>query len=62
VLVCLDGAGHLSFAGADYSLSKGEVMLLPAGVGACPCQPHDSISLLEISLPEGQPEDLPEDG
>jgi mannose-6-phosphate isomerase len=58
VLVCLDGAGHLSFGGADYPLSKGEVMLLPAVVGACPCQPRDSISLLEISLPE----DLPEHG
>jgi mannose-6-phosphate isomerase len=53
VLVCLDGAGHLRFDGADYSLGKGEVMLLPAVVGACVCQPHDFIGLLEISLPEG---------
>jgi len=57
VLMCLDGAGHLSFAGADYSLAKGQVMLLPAVVGACPCEPDGSISLLEISLPEGLPED-----
>jgi mannose-6-phosphate isomerase len=54
VLVCLDGAGQVKFGGADYLLSKGEVMLLPAVVGSCPCQPLDSISLLEISLPEGK--------
>jgi mannose-6-phosphate isomerase len=52
VLVCLDGEGHLSFDGIDYSLGKGEVTLLPAVVGACLCQPHGSIGLLEISLPD----------
>jgi mannose-6-phosphate isomerase len=53
VLVCLDGEGHLSFDGIDYSLSKGEVTLLPAEVGACQCQPHGSIGLLELSVPDG---------
>jgi mannose-6-phosphate isomerase len=52
ILVCLEGAGHLSFAGADYVLRQGEVMLVPAECGACPCQPHAGITLLEISLPE----------
>jgi mannose-6-phosphate isomerase len=51
-LVCLDGKGELQHAGAPYPLSKGDVLLLPAVVGACPCQPNGDITLLEISLPE----------
>jgi mannose-6-phosphate isomerase len=52
ILVCLDGAGHVTCDGADHALAKGEVMLLPAECGALPCEPHAFISLLEISLPE----------
>ena len=52
VLVCLNGEGHLQFDGADYSLGKGEAMLLPAVVGACWFEPQGSICLLEISLPD----------
>jgi mannose-6-phosphate isomerase len=52
VLVCLDGKGELKHAGGHYPLSKGDVLLLPAVVGACPCQPNGDITLLEISLPE----------
>jgi mannose-6-phosphate isomerase len=54
VLVCIGGEGHVNYDGADYYCGKGDVMLLPAVVGACLCQPHSSISLLEISLPEGK--------
>jgi len=39
--------------GADYAIGKGDVLLLPAVVGACLCRPRGAISLLEISLPEG---------
>lgn len=53
VLVCIGGEGHVNYDGDDYYCGKGDVMLLPAEVGACLCQPHSSISLLEISLPEG---------
>jgi mannose-6-phosphate isomerase len=54
VLVCLAGAGQVDHAGADYPISRGDVLLLPAVVGACMCRPRGSISLLEISLPEGK--------
>jgi mannose-6-phosphate isomerase len=54
ILVCIGGEGHVKYDGADYYCGKGDVMLLPAVVGARLCQPHGSISLLEISLPEGK--------
>jgi mannose-6-phosphate isomerase len=52
VLVCLEGKGKLEHAGLDYSFGKGDVFLLPAAVGACPCQPNGNVTLLEIALPE----------
>jgi mannose-6-phosphate isomerase len=52
VLVCLAGAGQVEHDGANYAIGKGDVLLLPAGVGACLCRPHGAISLLEISLSE----------
>ena len=51
VLVCLAGEGHLQYAGTRYTFEKGEVLLLPAVVGARSCQPHGVVSLLELSLP-----------
>jgi mannose-6-phosphate isomerase len=51
VLVCLAGRGELEHAGARYGFGKGEVLLLPAVVGACPFHPHGVVSLLEVSLP-----------
>jgi mannose-6-phosphate isomerase len=53
VLVCIAGAGSLRHHGIDYACSVGEVLLLPAVVGACMCRPVDSIALLEIALPDG---------
>jgi len=53
VLVCLAGNGQVKHDGANYAIGKGDVLLLPAVVGACLCRPRGSISLLEISLPEG---------
>jgi mannose-6-phosphate isomerase len=53
VLACLAGAGQVQHEGANYAIGKGDVLLLPAVVGACLCQPSEPISLLEISLPEG---------
>jgi mannose-6-phosphate isomerase len=52
VLACLEGSGHLEYAGQTYAFGRGQVLLSPAVVGACLCQPHGSISVLEISLPE----------
>jgi len=53
VLVCIAGDGQVEHDGADYAVGKGDVILLPAVVGACLCRPRGAISLLEISLPEG---------
>jgi mannose-6-phosphate isomerase len=52
VLVCIEGKGELKHASVHYSLSKGDVLLLPAVVGACSCKPNGDLTLLEISLPE----------
>jgi len=53
VLVCIDGEGRLEHGGANYSFERGDVLLLPAVVGACYCRPLVEVSLLEISLPGG---------
>ena len=53
VLVCLSGEGRLEHDRAEYAIGKGDVMLLPAIVGECMCNPRESMTLLEISLPEG---------
>jgi mannose-6-phosphate isomerase len=52
LLVCLEGVGELEHAGIHYPFSKGDVLLLPAVVGACSCRPNGTVKLLEIALPE----------
>ena len=52
VLVCLSGSAHLEYSGIRYPIIRGNVLLLPAVVGACCCRPDGFISLLEISLPD----------
>jgi mannose-6-phosphate isomerase len=52
VLVCIAGEGNLEHEDENYSMSKGDVFLLPAIIGECLCRPHGVIDLLEISLPE----------
>jgi mannose-6-phosphate isomerase len=52
VLVCIDGAGELEYAGAKFAFRKGDVLLLPAVIGACSCHPNGDVTILEISLPE----------
>jgi uncharacterized protein YjlB len=47
------GAGQVELGGVDYAFGKGDVLLLPAVVGACLCRPSGAVSLLEIWLPEG---------
>jgi mannose-6-phosphate isomerase len=53
VLVCLSGKADLWHGDKSYPIGKGEVMLLPAIVGACSCRPRGAVTLLEIALPEG---------
>ena len=51
ILVCTDGVGYLDHAGQNYTIVKGNVLLLPAVVGECLCKPHGAVTILEISLP-----------
>lgn len=52
VLVCLEGSGELEYQNKIYMLAKGEVMILPAIVGAVSLAPNGKAVLLEIALPE----------
>ena len=52
VLVCIEGAGQVEHSGATYAVGKGDVVVLPAVVGACAFQPRSAVNLLEIALPE----------
>jgi mannose-6-phosphate isomerase len=52
VVVCIEGRAELEHAGTNYPMATGDVMLLPAVVGACRCRPNGTVTLLEISLPE----------
>jgi mannose-6-phosphate isomerase len=51
VLVGIEGAGQVERDGAIYLLGKGEVMLLPAVLGACDYRPRGHVCLLEVGLP-----------
>jgi mannose-6-phosphate isomerase len=53
VLVCLAGEGELECHGAQYGFTRGNVLFLPAVVGACLCHTDGAVNLLEVSLPEG---------
>ena len=52
VLVCLAGEGQVEHDGAGHGFGRGDVLLLPAVVGACPCTPSGAVTLLEVSVPE----------
>ncbi|MBU0695303.1 MAG: class I mannose-6-phosphate isomerase [Bacteroidetes bacterium] len=51
ILVCLAGAGTLVYDAVDYPINRGEVMLLPAIIGAGKLQPSHEMILLQISIP-----------
>jgi mannose-6-phosphate isomerase len=52
VLVCIAGQGELEHEGTPYPVGRGDVVLLPAEVGACSYRPRHAVSLLEVALPE----------
>ncbi|MFZ0638716.1 MAG: type I phosphomannose isomerase catalytic subunit [Candidatus Acidiferrales bacterium] len=52
VLICTEGAGQVEHGGATYAVGKGDVVLLPAVVGACAFRPNSAVNLLEIAIPE----------
>ena len=53
VLVCIAGDGQLEHDGTHYAVGKGDVLLLPAVVGACEFRPRSAVNLLDIAMPEG---------
>lgn len=52
VLVCVEGSGQVEHGGTAYAVRRGDVLLLPAVVGACVLRPSDEVNLLEIGIPE----------
>ena len=51
LLACTDGDGQIEYDGIIYIIGKGDVFLLPAGVGVCTLKPRKAVTLLEIALP-----------
>lgn len=51
ILVCINGKGTMRYENKDYSISKGEVMLLPAIVGQLELHPNSKITVLQIAIP-----------
>jgi len=51
VLVCLSGSGEVEWNDDFFHFGKGEVMLLPAMIGACPFVPKEEVIILELELP-----------
>ncbi|MBO3099012.1 type I phosphomannose isomerase catalytic subunit [Gelidibacter pelagius] len=52
ILVCINGKGTMRYENKDYSISKGEVMLLPAIVGQLELHPNSEITVLQIAIPQ----------
>jgi mannose-6-phosphate isomerase len=52
ILVLAEGEGHVEYAGADFEMRRGAVMLLPASLGVCRFRPDAMVTLLDIALPE----------
>jgi mannose-6-phosphate isomerase len=52
ILVCIGGSGQLEHGGASYAIARGDVLLLPAAVGACVLRPRGPVIVLEVGLPE----------
>ena len=51
ILVCLEGSGIVRSGEGSSPLKRGAVMLLPAAVGQCVCEPDSPMTLLEIAIP-----------
>ncbi len=51
ILVCLDGRGLMRHNDHEYSIAKGEVMLLPAIIGELELSPNKELTLLQVAMP-----------
>ncbi len=52
ILVCVEGSGQVEHGGAAYAIARGDVLLIPAVVGACALRPREPVNVLEVALPE----------
>jgi mannose-6-phosphate isomerase len=52
ILILLSGKLELQYRHEPFPLSSGQVLLLPAEVGACNCIPAGDVELLEVGLGE----------
>ncbi len=52
VLVSLEGSGQLEHHGIQYPFGRGDVVLLPAEVGACQYRPQGPVNILDVALPD----------
>ncbi len=52
ILVCLEGKGTMKFNEKEFSINKGEVMLLPAIIGQLELRPEKEITMLQIAIPD----------
>jgi mannose-6-phosphate isomerase len=52
ILVCLEGTGRVGHGGEGSAVCRGDVLLLPAALGACVFRPSGPVTLLEAALPE----------
>jgi quercetin dioxygenase-like cupin family protein len=51
MLTCVSGRGELETDEDCYGIAAGDVVLLPAELGACECLPAGEITLLECGTP-----------
>jgi mannose-6-phosphate isomerase len=54
VLVCVDGAGKIEGGAQATPVRRGDVVLLPAAVGAGSFTPAGAATILEIAIPEAR--------
>jgi mannose-6-phosphate isomerase len=52
VLIAIAGTGEIEHRGTRYAIGNSGAILLPAAVGACICRPGESMTVLEIAIPE----------
>lgn len=52
ILVCLEGTGKMNYNEENYTIGKGEVMLLPAIIGLLDLHPDQEMTLLQIAIPD----------
>ncbi|WP_211222911.1 type I phosphomannose isomerase catalytic subunit [Gelidibacter mesophilus] len=52
ILVCIVGNATMNYGKKEYSISKGEVMLLPATVGELELRPSSEIKMFQIAVPK----------